>query len=141
MAKMSGQEFAEKWARRTSQAVPDYVQGVNRTEVAPGVLAAKQKDKMKAKINLAIDSGKWGRNVAAVPLSDWQRAATEKGAQRIGAGVSEATNKQAEFGEKLMRVVDAGQAKIANMPSTSLEENISRMTAFIRHMAENPIKG
>ena len=40
MAKVTPQEFAEKWARRTQGATQDYIRGIDRVTEAPGVKAA-----------------------------------------------------------------------------------------------------
>ncbi|GAJ10427.1 unnamed protein product, partial [marine sediment metagenome] len=57
--RVTPEQFVEKHARRTTAAIPDYVDGVNRVATAPGTEAAKKQAKMKANLLKAIDSGKW----------------------------------------------------------------------------------
>ncbi|KKK95972.1 hypothetical protein LCGC14_2667420, partial [marine sediment metagenome] len=39
------------------------------------------------------------------------------------------------FAEDLLPHIDAGQAKLKSMPDITLEDNIARMSTFVRHMA------
>lgn len=137
---LSTQEFLDKWSKRTKAAVPDYTAGVNRVTVAPGVKAAAQQDAFAAGIAEAIQSGRWARNVSKVGLEDWKDKAAKVGSARISAGVDAATPKMQDTVTKLLQTVAAGQASIANTPRGNLEQNIARMTGFVRYMAEHPVK-
>ena len=58
-----------------------------------------------------------------------------KGLPRIAAGIDGAKQKVIDFASQLLPYIDAQKEKIKSMPSTSLEDNIARMTSFIRGMA------
>jgi hypothetical protein len=136
MARVTASEFAEKWARRTSAATPDYVRGVERVTESPGAKAAASADLMRARVNEAIDSGKWQRNVGAVSLQEWKRAASEKGAQRIAAGVQGASSKMNTFATQVLPFIDNVRQQVDSMPKTSLEDRIQRSVAFQRGMSQ-----
>lgn len=140
MAKLSPTEYAEKWGRRLKGSSEDIRRGISRVTEAPGVAAAKQADLMKAKINEALDSGRWARNVAAVSLEDWKKKATDKGIARIGVGVDAAQTGQVQMAEKLLAAVDATNAEVAQTPRGDLEANITRMTTFARGMHKRKFK-
>jgi len=89
---------------------------------------------MKTKLNAAIDSGLWAKRLNAVSLEDWKSKAKDVGVNRIAAGIDAAHAKQVSFYSKLLPAVDAAKAKLAGMPDTTLEDNINRMTTYIREM-------
>jgi len=136
MVKVNEREFAEKWARRLKGATEDIRKGVERLDKNPAEEAIKKKEKLKARLIEAIDSGRWERALAKVTLDDWKKAMINKGIGRISAGVDEAKGKMEEFGKALLAHIEAGQKELEGMPDLTLEDNIQRMEKFIRHMAK-----
>ena len=136
MPKLSPQEAAEKHAARLKGATADIRRGVERVSEAPGVAAARKKDKMRQNLVEALDSGKWERRVSSVSLSDWQRSMTEKGIGRIAAGIDEARPKMEQFFGELFSHQEGLQRKVAGMPDLTLEDNLNRMVTFVRGMSE-----
>ena len=134
MSRLTAEEVATKQATRLKSATEDIRRGIDRVTTAPTSLAAAKQDKMKTNLNAAIDSGKWKKGLQAVSLEDWKTKARDIGVNRIAAGIDGAHSKQVEFYNKLLPAVDAAKAKIAAMPDTSLEDNINRMTTYIREM-------
>jgi len=127
-------EAAEKQASRLKGATEDIRRGIDRVTASPTAAAAAQKDKMKVKLNAAIDSGKWAKGLQAISLEEWKNKAKNKGVNRIAEGIDGAKAKQVDFYSKLLPAVDAARAKVVSMPSTTLEDNINRMTTYIREM-------
>ena len=136
MAKVTAQEYAEKWGRRLKGSTEDIRRGANRVTEAPGVAAARQQDLMLTKLTESITSGLWAQQVAAVSLEDWKKALMEKGVGRIAAGVDAATPKQQQMATRLLAAVDSAMADANRTPRGSLEDNINRMTTFVRSMAD-----
>ena len=136
MARITADEFVEKHARRLKGATEDIIRGVDRVTTAPGELAAKKKEKMRAGINAAIDSGRWENAVKKVTLSDWQTSMKNKGVGRIAAGVDGAANKIRDFANQILPHIDSVKAGISTMPDLTLEDNIARSAAFQRGMAK-----
>ena len=66
------EEFAEKHARRLKAAVEDIRAGVERVTESPTAKAAAKQDKMIARLQEAVSSGKWAARLKAVPLEDWK---------------------------------------------------------------------
>ncbi|MEN4013997.1 MAG: hypothetical protein ROW48_18350 [Bellilinea sp.] len=136
MAKITPQEFAEKWARRLSAATPDIQRGVNRVDQSPTEKAAAKKDKMLANLTAAVQGGKWEAGLRRVTLADWKKQILEKGVPRISQGVQGAQGKVGEFASQLLAYQEGLVNQISNMPDLTLEDNINRMTTFIRGMSK-----
>lgn len=140
MARLNPSEYAEKWGRRLKGSTEDIRRGIQRVTEAPGVAAAAAQDLMKSKINEAIDNGTWASQVRSVTLQDWQGAATNKGLQRIGAGVDAAQPRQVAMAERLLAAVDASAAAARRLPKGTLEDSINRMTTFAREMNKRKLR-
>lgn len=136
MAKITPQEFAEKWARRLSASTPDIQRGVNRVDKAPTEQAAAKKDKMLANLTAAVQGGKWEAGLRRVTLSDWKKQILEKGVPRISQGVQGAQPKVSEFASQLLAYQEGLINQVNNMPDLTLEDNINRMTTFVRGMSK-----
>ncbi len=136
MVKVNAEQFTKKWGDRLSGATEQITNGINNVTVAPGVLAAKKQDKMKQNILKSIDSGKWGKNVAAVPLQEWKDAILNKGLGRLSSGVEGAKGKVAKFAEKLLAYESNLQNTIKAMPDLTLSDSIARMTKNVTEMSK-----
>lgn len=135
MAKLSATEFQEKHARRLSAATEDVRKGIDKVTVNPCELAAQKKDKMLANLTAAVSEGRWESGLRRVSLEAWKDKAKNVGVGRIASGITAAKDKVIAFAEQLLPHIDNGIAAIKKMPDLSLEDNINRMTTFIRHMA------
>lgn len=136
MAKLSPAEFSEKWKRRIKAAQQDVSTGVDAVSEAPTKKAAAKKEKMRANINAALDSGKWERGLNRVSLDEWKQKMKDLGVARIAAGADASGMKVQQFAEELLPFIEARQREVQAMPDVTLEDNIQRMTQFIRGMAE-----
>jgi len=136
MAKLTPDEFQEKHARRLKGATEDIRKGVERVTEAPTLKAAAKVDKMRTNLNKALDDGKWERGLKRVTLEDWKSKMIDKGVGRIAAGIDAAAPKVREFASELLPHIDKVQTEIKGMPDVSLEDNINRMTTFIRGMSK-----
>jgi len=136
MAKVTAEEFAEKYARRMKGAIPDIQRGIERVSEAPTKRAAAKKEKMRARVLEAIDTGRWEAGLNAVSLEAWKAEITEKGISRIPQGVDRATGKVADFARKLLPYQDALAKKIQTMPDLTLEDAVNRAAEWIRGMSK-----
>lgn len=135
MAKLTAAEFQEKHARRLKGAVEDIRRGIDRVTENPCEKAAAKQDKMLANLQASVASGKWAGGLKRVSLDEWKKKARDKGVNRIAAGIDGAADKVRAFAEDLLPHIDREKAKLAGMPDVTLEDNINRMTSFIRGMA------
>ena len=140
MAKLTPQEYAEKWGRRLKGSTADIQAGIQRVTEAPGVKAAQQKELMKQKLLEAIENGTWERQVAAVSLDEWKQKALEKGVGRIAAGVDGAMHKQVNMAERLLKNIDEVKSIVDRTPRGDLETNINRMVTQAREMSKRKLK-
>lgn len=126
----TAEQAAARWAAGLANAGQKIVDGVNAVTVAPGALAARQKAAYTANVAQAAD--KWARNVAAVPLSDWQAAMKDKGAPRIASGAAAAQPKFAQFMNKLLPFIASQRSSLP--PRGTFDQNLARSAAWIRAM-------
>lgn len=136
MAKLTAAEFQEKHARRLKASVEDIRKGIDRVTESPTEKAAAKQDKMLTNLTNAVTTGKWAAGLKRVSLEEWKRKARDIGVNRIAAGIDGAKEKVIDFAEVLLPHIDRGMDKIKAMPDVTLDDNINRMTQFIRHMAE-----
>jgi len=136
MAKLTAAEFQEKHARRLKASVEDIRRGIDRVTESPTEKAVAKQEKMLSNLTRAVNDGKWAAGLKRVTLDEWKRKARDIGVNRIAAGIDGAADKVRDFAEVLLPHIDRGQQKIASMADTTLDDNINRMTSFIRHMAE-----
>jgi hypothetical protein len=136
MARVTPEQYADKWNRRIKAAVPDIQAGVQRVTTSPGEAAALKQDKMLQRVTEAITSGKWAERVRSVTVEDWRRAALNKGIPRIAAGADGATDKMREFASQLLPYLDRVVSEVQRMPDLTLEDAIARATHVIREMSK-----
>lgn len=137
MARLTAQEMADKWQRRTKAAGQDMAAGIAKVSEAPGVKAARQQNVMLANLQARVADGTWARRVGAVSLTDWQKAATTKGVPRVAAGVDNSlANTQKVFGD-VLAAVDNAVAVVERTPRGDLNTNIQRAVTFMQEMSKN----
>jgi len=136
MAKLTPAEFREKHARRLKAATDDMRKGVEAVTQAPGAKAAAKIDKLRTNLLKAIDSGKMAARLKAVPLEVWKKKMIDKGIGRVASGIDDAAPKVEDFAAQLLPHIDKVKGEVDRLPDVTLEDNINRMTAFVRGMAK-----
>lgn len=136
MPRISANEAAEKWGRRTQAAVQDYRAGVERVTDNPAERAIRQQNLLLQNFQRAVSEGRWRAGLERVTLDEWKRAASEKGSARLAQGVQEAQPKVREVFQDLFAHIAEGERRLEQMPRGTLDQNIQRMVAWARHMAQ-----
>jgi len=136
MAKLTAAEFQEKHARRLKAATEDMRKGVMAVTKSPTAAAADKKEKMRANLTAALDSGKWEKGLRRVTLEDWKKKMVDVGVARVASGIDGAKAKTIAFADQLLPHIDSVQAEIKKLPDVTLEDSINRMTTFVRGMAK-----
>ena len=131
--RVTPQQAAAKWQQRIGQATQQITDGVNRVTVSPAQAAVAQRTKWQQ--NVAASADKWARNIGRVTLDQWKSAMLTVGVARIAPGAQAKVGKVEAFQTELLPHIDRGQQMLTAMPSTTLEDNIARSNAWIRHMA------
>jgi len=134
--KMTPEEFAEKHARRLKASVEDIRTGVERVTESPTAKAATKQTKMLQNLQASVQSGKWAARLNSVSLDEWKSKTINKGLGRIAAGVDEAHDKTVKFGAQLLSFESNLKTSIDKMPDLTIEDSISRATAWIRGMTK-----
>jgi len=140
MAKLTPEEFAEKWASNLRASAEYMRRGVESVTEAPTHKAASKRQKWVARMTDKATQDKWERGLRAVSLEDWKTAMREKGISRAQAGAQSATPKMAQVGSKLLAHIDQGLAKLQGMPDVTLEDSRNRLLAWFDHMSKLRIK-
>lgn len=133
MAVKNPQEVAKKWANRVANSASDYRAGVMAVREAPGAAAARAVDRMIERLIALRDSGQLQAAMQSVSLQDWQRAAVEKGADRLASGARAAEPKMQNFLAEFLPYVESVKASLPERGN--MDQNIERMLANVRGMA------
>lgn len=127
------QAASDAWVAGLSAATPAIAAGVAGVTQAPGRKAAAARQKWAQNVQASQD--KWARNVGNVSLTDWQQSMTNVGIPRIAQGAAAKQQKFTNFAQQFFPFLAQGVAKVEAMPSTTLEDNINRAVAMMRHNA------
>lgn len=125
-----------KWQRNLQGSTESIKAGVMAVQQSPTAAAAAAADKWQAKLTSPDAKAKFIANTQAVSLQDWQTATVNVGIPRIAAGAAKGATKYGNFAAKFYPYLANVQQTIAKMPSTTLEDNIARMTAQVRAAAQ-----
>lgn len=122
-----------KWVTNLSGSTERIKAGVARVTTAPGQKAAAQSQKWLQRVTASQD--KWRTRVGSVSLQSWQASMTDVGIPRVAQGAQAKQDKYTAFANEFFPHLQQGVARIDAMPSTTLEDNINRAVAMIRHNA------
>ena len=136
MPKITVQDARIKHASRLKASTGEIQKQVQAVTQAPGVQAAKKADKMLTNLTNAVTSGRWGRRVSSVSLSDWQNAMITKGIPRISSGIDAAAPKVEAFFSEFFPHLEKIEAEVKAMPDLTLDDNINRMVHAVRRASE-----
>lgn len=129
MTRVTPAEAQAKWVSRLSGATSDITAGIAKVQTAPGQKAAQSYQKYQN--NVQASFAKWKTNVAAVPLSSWQKAATD-GVQRVAQGAQAKQAKYGDFAAQFFPVLDSNVAKVQSMPNATFEDRVQRAVTMMR---------
>lgn len=130
MAMPSASDAAQRWAQQFGASGARWSAGVQAVTVAPGQLAARQKQLWLQNTTAAVD--RYAANSAKVTLQDWQNAAITKGAPRLASGAQAAQPKVEAAFAKLFPFIQSTVNALP--PRGDIEANIVRMSQFARNM-------
>ena len=136
MPKVTAEQFADKLIRRLSGATADIQQGVQRVSESPTAKAASKQEKMLNNLTEAVRSGKWANRLKAVSTEEWKDKMVNVGVPRIASGVEAARPKIESFARELLAYQETLQRKVSSMPDLTLEQNIARMTEWVKGMSQ-----
>lgn len=131
MALPNASDAAAAWAQRLASSSDKITKGIQAVTTSPGQAAARQKNLYLQQVQAAGD--KWAARVAAVSTSEWQQAAISKGVPRIASGATAAQPKMEQFMSQLLPHIASQVASLP--PRGGIDQNIDRMTRFVRGMA------
>lgn len=121
---------AQNWVSAMQNARQKYVNGVNAVQQSPMAAAAQNVNGYLNGVQSAVSSGKYQRGLMRVSLQDWQQAAVNLGAARLGAGATQAQPKMQAFMTQFLPFLASNVAKVKAMPKDTLEARIARSVAM-----------
>lgn len=130
----TAEQATAKWVQNIGQATERITSGVQAVQTAPGAKAAAAHQKWLTRVQESAD--KWRQRVGSVSLQDWQQAMVNVGIPRIAQGAQAKQGKMQAFMADFLPYLQQGVSRVEQMPSTSLEDNINRAVAMIRHNAQ-----
>ena len=125
------EQAAQKWAQAMGAAGAAYKQGVMAVTESPMQAAARNKQGWINGIMAAANSGKWESGLARVSLNQWQTAAANLGAQRLGAGATNAQPKVLSFMQAFWPTLQNAVAQVRAMPADTYEARKARSNAMM----------
>ena len=125
----------ERQIRKAQASVTDYIDGVQGVTESPTLQASRKKEKMRAGINAALDSGKWEDGLLSVTLDSWKASTVKKGGERYASGIADSEEKTRAFHEEFSSFVGSVQDKVRQMPDTTLDQRLQRMMENARAMS------
>jgi hypothetical protein len=124
--KATAASAAEAWSNGFSAAGTKYAAGINAVTVAPGQLAAAQKNAYVA--NVQASANIWASKVAAVDLNTWKTAATTTGAARLASGATKGAPKMQAF---MTNFLPALSTIVGGLPARgTFDQNMQRFQAY-----------
>jgi hypothetical protein len=130
----NAQQATEKWVTNIGQATQRITSGVQAVQVAPGQAAAAAHQKWLTRVQESAD--KWRQRVGSVSLQDWQSAMINVGIPRVAQGAQAKQHKMESFMNDFLPYLTQGVQRVEGMPSVTLEDNINRAVAMIRHNSQ-----
>ena len=124
--KATAADAAAAWQAGFSGAGTKYTAGVNAVTVAPGQLAAAQKNAYLA--NVQASANIWASKVAAVDLGTLKAAAAGVGAQRLASGATKGLPKMQSFMNNFLPQLSS---IVGSLPARgTFDQNIARFTSY-----------
>lgn len=130
----NAQQATQKWVTNIGQATERITSGVQAVQTAPGQAAAAAHQKWLTRVQESAD--KWRKRVGSVSLQDWQQSMISVGIPRIAQGAQAKQGKMEAFMNDFLPYLAQGVSRVEGMPSVTLEDNINRAVAMIRHNAQ-----
>ena len=133
--KATAAQAAANWGTGFAGASTKYTQGIAAVTVAPGQLAAAQKNAYLA--NVQASANIWAAKVAAVDLASWKNSSSTTGAQRLGSGATKCQPKYQAFANAFIPQLSS---VVNSLPARgTFDQNLSRFTAYAQ--ALHALKG
>lgn len=135
MAKKTPEQIAEKYQRGVAGAGQDYATGVQNPSRSWSQATAGASGRWRTGVQDAIQNNSFARGVQRAGDGKWQAGALEKGAQNYAAAATRAASQYAQVAAQIMAAGSAAQAKVANMPTDTLDQRIARSAAAQREIS------
>lgn len=124
--KATAASAAQAWQTGFAGAGQKYTDGINAVTVAPGQLAAAQRNAYVSGVQASAPI--WAAKVAAVDLQTWKNQATTVGAQRLATGATKGAAKMSAFMTKFLPVLSN---VVGGLPARgSFEQNLQRFNSY-----------
>ena len=134
MAKMTGQQFAEKLARNLANSTQYIKDGVNAVKDSPMEAAKSQVTRWKAAMAAQETADKWVAGLSNVDLTYWKSRMNMAADQRIASGINAAKDRLAVFGDALLKHIDSIKPGLNQFTSVGIQRSKDRAMYWIDQM-------
>lgn len=117
---------AANWKTGFSGAATKYQAGIDSVTVAPGQLAAAQKNLYVQNVQAA--ASRWAAKVGAVPLGDWKNAAKNIGSMNLASGAEKGAPKMQSFMNNFLPQLSSIVDSLG--PRGTFEQNLARFQNY-----------
>lgn len=117
---------ADAWKTGFSGAATKYQAGIDSVSVAPGQLAAAQKNLYVQ--NVQAQANVWASKVGAVTLTDWKNAAKTVGSMNLASGATKGAPKMQAFMNSFLPQLSSIVDSLG--PRGTFEQNLARFSAY-----------
>lgn len=129
-------QVAQKWATRSSNAQPEYVEGVQTTQKDQAANAIASKGIYQQSLQESFARGAYEKGLQRSGKNKWQARSIALGAQRYSGGVGESVDSYATQSARF----DGARGAAAALPRgiKGSETNLARVKAVV--MAQRAVK-
>jgi len=119
----------QRWQQSAGMGQARYTEGVQATQKDVVALAVAAQPKLLTNFQQAVQSGFWARRLQARGTQGWKTQTIAKAANYatgIAAGVADYQSAMQTW----LPIIQSAAASVAQMPNTSFQDSLNRMSAF-----------
>lgn len=128
--KANAADAAKAWSDGFGAAGTKYSAGIDSVTVAPGQLAAAQKNLYVQNVQAAANT--WASKVAAVDLNTWKTQAKTVGSARLATGATKGMPKVQSFMNNFLPTLSGIVQGLG--PRGTFDQNIARFTQYAQQL-------
>ena len=135
---ISAASAAEKWARRSSTATEDYINGVQNPSVDWAQASKASEDNYKLSVIAAANAGRFGKGVTNAGSEKQKKNAVSKGGVRWAPGISASQDAFATGIQKVLSVI--GSLTLPPRAPKGDPRNLQRVTIIANALHAMKVK-
>lgn len=119
----------QRWRDSAGMGQTRYAEGVQATQKDVVALAVAAQPKLLANFQQAVTSGFWARRLQARGTQGWKTQTLAK-ANNYAVGIAAGAADYQVAMQTWLPIIASAAASVQQMPNTSFQDSLNRMTAF-----------